>query len=104
MLDELSARLGHAFHDLKLLEKAVTHRSFYFENRAKSSGHFERLEFLGDAVLDLVMSETLMRQYPSVDEGVLSKWRASLVNESSLADLARNLSLGKYLLLGRSEE
>ena len=104
MLDELSARLGHAFHDLKLLEKAVTHRSFYFENRAKSSGHFERLEFLGDAVLDLVMSETLMRQYPSVDEGVLSKWRASLVNESSLSDLARNLSLGKYLLLGRSEE
>lgn len=104
MQDSFTAQLGHAFDDPQLLEKALTHRSYYFENRATSPGHFERLEFLGDAVLDLVLSETLMKAFPQVDEGTLSKWRASLVNEATLADVARELNLGKYLFLGKSED
>jgi ribonuclease-3 len=61
------------------------------------------LEFLGDAVLDLILSETLMTAYPEADEGTLSKWRASLVNESSLSEIARAMNLGTHLRLGRSE-
>jgi ribonuclease-3 len=101
---ELEGLLGHRFDQTDLLRVALTHRSYHFENKHKSKGHFERLEFLGDAVLDLVLSECLMKAFPDVDEGPLSKWRASLVNESSLADLARGLGLHKYLFLGRSED
>jgi ribonuclease-3 len=101
---EFAGRLGHSFHDSQLLQKALTHRSFYFENRATSPGHFERLEFLGDAVLDLVLSETLMKAFPQVDEGTLSKWRAMLVNEPTLAEVARELEIGKFLYLGKSED
>lgn len=102
--EPLIARLGHEFHNRELLQKALTHRSYYFENRATSPGHFERLEFLGDAVLDLILSETLMKAYSQVDEGTLSKWRASLVNEEALAGVAAGIDLQKYLFLGRSEE
>ena len=104
MFEALNERLGHVFTDPSLLQKALTHRSFYFENRATSCGHYERLEFLGDAVLDLVLSETLMKAFPQVEEGTLSKWRASLVNESTLAEIARDLELAPYIFLGRSEE
>src|SRR3954468_15428120 len=104
MHDLFQAQLGHEFQDLKLLEQALTHRSYYFENRAQSPGHFERLEFLGDAVLDLVLSETLMKAYSQVDEGTLSKWRASLVNENTLSEVAAAFGLVKHLFLGRSEE
>lgn len=104
MLKDLEASLGHQFIQTDLLKTALTHRSFYFENRARSPGHFERLEFLGDAVLDLVLSEALMSRFPDVDEGSLSKWRASLVNESTLSEIAREMSLGKFLYLGKSEE
>ncbi|MGE4133076.1 MAG: ribonuclease III [Bdellovibrionales bacterium] len=99
----LEAELGYEFKDGELLKKALTHRSFHFENKDKSPGHFERLEFLGDAVLDLILSESLMSAFPDVDEGTLSKWRASLVNESTLCNLAREMELGHYLFLGRSE-
>lgn len=104
MFDALTERLGHVFRNPALLQKALTHRSFYFENRATSPGHSERLEFLGDAVLDLVLSETLMKVFPQAEEGTLSKWRASLVNESMLAEIARDLDLAKFIFLGRSEE
>lgn len=104
MFEPLNERLGHVFSDPTLLQKALTHRSFYFENRATSLGHYERLEFLGDAVLDLVLSETLMKAFPQVEEGTLSKWRASLVNETTLAEIARDLDLAKYIFLGKSEE
>lgn len=104
MLKDLEAQLGHQFTQTDLLKTALTHRSYHFENRAKSTGHFERLEFLGDAVLDLVLSEALMSRFPDVDEGSLSKWRASLVNESTLGEIAREINLGKYLYLGKSEE
>lgn len=104
MLNELQSRLGHAFQRSELLTTALTHRSFYFENRSNCPGHFERLEFLGDAVLDLVLSEHLMNGFPEVEEGTLSKWRASLVNEAALSEIAKEWNLGKYLYLGRSEE
>lgn len=100
---ELEKRIGHSFTKPDLLRLALTHRSHHFENKATSIGHFERLEFLGDAVLDLVLSEALMIQYPDVDEGTLSKWRASLVNEQSLSEVARTINLGNFVFLGRSE-
>lgn len=103
MLDELQGRLGHAFQRPDLLQVALTHRSYHFENKRTSPGHYERLEFLGDAVLDLVLAELLMARFPEVDEGTLSKWRASLVNETLLGEIARGLDLSKYLYLGRSE-
>ncbi len=108
MFSSFQGRLGHKFKDIQLLQNALTHRSYYFENRSKStghcSGHYERLEFLGDAVLDLVLSEALMKKYPEINEGSLSKWRASLVNETSLSEIAREINLGQELLLGNSEE
>lgn len=103
MLAELEQIIGHQFRHSDLLRIAFTHRSYHFENKDSSPGHFERLEFLGDAVLDLLLSELLMQQYPDVDEGTLSKWRASLVNEQSLSDVAKNLNFGKFMFLGRSE-
>ena len=101
---ELAANLGYQFSNPTTLRVALTHRSFHFENRKASPGHFERSEFLGDAVLDLALSEYLVTEFSKVDEGTLSKWRASLVNEESLARIARSLALGQYLYLGRSEE
>lgn len=103
MLKELEQILGYVFKNTELLRVALTHRSFHFENKDSSPGHFERLEFLGDAVLDLILSEFLMVQYPDVEEGTLSKWRASLVNEQSLSEIAKNLQLSRFLYLGRSE-
>jgi len=104
MQKDLEALLGHRFIKSDLLKVALTHRSHHFENRRSSAGHFERLEFLGDAVLDLVLSEALMSRFPEVDEGSLSKWRASLVNEGTLGEIARELELGTYLYLGKSED
>ena len=102
-LSDLQSHFSYQFKDEHLLEQALTHRSFYFENRGSTRGHNERLEFLGDAVLDLAISAELMRLYPDENEGVLSKWRASLVNEASLAEHAGNLSLGQYLRVGKGE-
>ncbi len=103
LLKEIEARLGYVFTQPQLLQVALTHRSFYFENKSMSSGHFERMEFLGDAVLDLLLSEILINGFADVEEGTLSKWRASLVNETTLSEIARDLDLGKHLFLGKSE-
>ena len=103
MLQDLQARLGFQFTQPQLLKVALTHRSYHFEHKDKSCGHFERMEFLGDAVLDLLMSEMLMSAFPEVEEGVLSKWRASLVNEQSLSHIASELDLIRHFRLGRSE-
>lgn len=100
---ELEGRIGHSFKNPDLLTVALTHRSHHFENKGTSKGHFERLEFLGDAVLDLILSEMLMSHFADVDEGTLSKWRASLVNEQSLSAIARGMNLGKFIFLGKSE-
>ena len=86
----------------ELLERALTHRSYAYENGGLPTN--ERLEFLGDAVLDLIVTDTLFRQYPDLPEGQLAKLRAAVVNMRALADVARELRLGSYVRLGRGEE
>lgn len=99
----LSQRLGRIFRDMALLEQAMTHKSFHNENTHLSKGHNERLEFLGDAVLDLALSDILMREFPQFNEGELSKVRASLVNEAVLAEIALELGFADHMRLGRGE-
>lgn len=101
---ELSAHLGVEFKDLTLLHKALIHSSYANEAKEKNIVHNERLEFLGDAVLELASSTYLYMQFPQMPEGQLTKTRASIVCSSSLAELARTLHLGDYLLLGHGEE
>lgn len=99
----LQETLGYSFREIKLLNKAVTHKS-YVNETGESLKHNERFEFLGDSVLDLIVSDYLVRKYSDYSEGTLSKIRAAVVNETCLADLARQLNLGKFLLLGKGEE
>jgi ribonuclease-3 len=94
--DELTQALGHRFNDPKLLRVALTHRSH-------STQHNERLEFLGDSVLNCVIADELYRRYPSLAEGELSRARALLVRQQSLHERARTLGLGEALLLGEGE-
>jgi ribonuclease-3 len=96
--------LGYRFTDIGLLEDALTHRSFVNENPALPFKDNERLEFLGDAVLELTITDMLMHKFPDFTEGQLSKLRASVVNEQPLAEMARRFRLGEFLLLGRGEE
>lgn len=96
MSDELSQRLNYIFHQPKLLKIALTHRS-------KGGEHNERLEFLGDAVVNFVIAEVLYQQFPKATEGELSRWRATLVNRDTLAELAKEFELGRYLFLGPGE-
>ena len=103
-LRELEERIGYRFRDASLLERALRHSSYTNEKRIPKEECNERLEFLGDAVLELVSSEFLFREYPKVSEGELTKTRASMVCEPSLAFCARDIELGKYLLLGKGEE
>lgn len=100
----LEERIGYRFHNLALLKQALTHSSFTNEQKINKAKNYERLEFLGDAVLELVTSEFLFREHPDVPEGELTKMRASMVCEPSLAFCARDLELGKFMLLGRGEE
>lgn len=102
-LASLEEHLGYAFADKALLEQSLTHTSFAHE-QPEPTAHNERLEFLGDAVLDLVLSEHLVRAFPLATEGDLSKRRSHLVNEGALAERARLLGLGDHLRLGRGEE
>jgi len=88
--------------DVDLLVVAVTHRSFAYENGGLPTN--ERLEFLGDAVLGLVVTETLYGNYPDCSEGQLAKMRAAVVNANALADVARTIGLGDYVRLGRGED
>lgn len=96
--------LTYRFRNRALLDEALTHKSYVNENRGQDVRHNERLEFLGDAVLSLIISEYLATRYPALREGALSKLKAGLVSESSLAAAARRLDLGAYLKLGRGEE
>jgi len=101
---ELAAELGVDM-DAELFRRALTHRSFAYENG--DVPHNERLEFLGDSVLGVVITEALYRNHPELPEGKLAKLRASVVNMRALADVARNIGrdgIGKYLLLGRGED
>lgn len=97
-MKKLEKKLAYRFKNPELLKVALTHRSF------KDSQNNERLEFLGDAVLDLIVGEYLFVEYPNYKEGELSKIRASLVNEKSFAKLASYLDLGSYIRLSSAEE
>jgi len=99
----LAQALGHDFADPALLQRALIHSSFAFEQGAAGQDN-ETLEFLGDAVLDLVVGTLLYQRYPGMREGELTRLRAALVNESGLAKIARQLDLGRYLLFGKGEE
>lgn len=103
-LELLEERIGYRFQDISLLKQAITHSSFTNEQKINKMKDYERLEFLGDAVLELVSSEFLFRQYEGKREGELTKMRASMVCEPSLAFCARDLELGEFLLLGKGEE
>jgi len=103
-LESLQHSLTYLFNDINLLRQAMTHRSFVNEHLGSDLKHNERLEFLGDAVLNLSLSTMLINQYPDLPEGRLSKIRAGQVNEKKLASLSRQLGLGAYLLIGKGEE
>jgi len=100
----LEARIGYGFRDAAKLDSALTHKSYCNENPTWGRPDNERLEFLGDAVLDLAVGHLLMDAQPSRSEGELSKMRAAIVNEQGLAQVAVELSLGEWLFLGRGEE
>ena len=103
-LKELEKKTGYTFRDFSLLKQAMTHSSYINEKHLPKYRCNERLEFLGDAVLELVSSEYLFKESPHTPEGELTRTRASMVCEPSLALCARDLSLGDYLLLGKGEE
>ena len=104
MASELEQRLGYSFRNHKLLEHALTHSSYANENRKDGLTSNERLEFLGDSVLGFVVASYLFKTYPDRPEGELTKLRAALVCEKSLAEAAAKLKLGAALLLGHGEE
>jgi ribonuclease-3 len=99
---ELCADIGVPDLDPELLQRALTHRSYAYENGGLPTN--ERLEFLGDSVLGVVVTEALFRTHPDLSEGRLAKLRAAVVNARALADVARTLGLGEHILLGRGEE
>jgi ribonuclease-3 len=99
----LAERLGLPVRDLDLLQQALIHSSYLHEHRDLAAGHNERLEFLGDSVVSLAISDALFRRHSDDDEGVLSARRASIVSTAGLARLANRLSLGDFLLLGEGE-
>lgn len=101
-LESLQTAIGYAFKDDQLLRQAMVHRSYLNENPDFALGHNERLEYLGDAVLELVVSDNLYRHYPN-PEGDLTNWRASLVNAKSLSAVAKELNLDQWLMLSRGE-
>lgn len=103
-LEALQERIGYQFKDVSLIKSAVMHKSYVNEMQINKGFSYERLEFLGDAVLELISSEYLFHRYEGLQEGELTKMRASMVCEPSLAFCARDLDLGRYLLLGKGEE
>ncbi len=103
-LKELEEKLKFKFSNLELLREATTHKSYINENSHIPWHHNERLEFLGDAVLELVVTDYLFKEFPKASEGILTNFRAALVNSHSLSKLANKLELEKYLLLSRGEK
>jgi ribonuclease III len=102
-LSSLENELDYQFKDIGLLREALQHSSYVNEQSDPALQDNERLEFLGDAVLDLVITHILMNHFPQTREGELSRMRAAIVNESQLAAVAQKLNLGQYLLLGKGE-
>jgi len=103
-LRHLEAKIHFRFKDRTILRRALTHKSYANERRLSPLEQNERYEFLGDAVLELAISHIMMEVFPEFTEGDLSKLRAAVVNETSLAELARKIQLGDFLYLGRGED
>ncbi len=99
ILKSAQKSIGYKFKDEKLLIEALTHKSFSNENRLKYNN--ERLEYLGDSILDFAIAYILYEQFPEANEGLLSRMRASLVNEKELSKIARNIGLNNYMILGK---
>jgi ribonuclease-3 len=95
--------IGVQFNDLSLLRQAFTHRSYLNEHRGETGGHNERLEFLGDAVLELIATHFLYQEFPGKPEGELTAYRAALVNATTCAQIATEIGMNDYLLLSRGE-
>ena len=102
-LEELENAIGYSFKNTDILNTALTHTSYAHERRPRKQ-HNERLEFMGDSVLNMVISEYLYLNYPDLSEGRLTKARAVIVSEASLADAARCIDMGRFILLGKGEE
>lgn len=100
---KFETRIGHHFKDQRFLQTAFTHRSYLNENRDAGREHNERLEFLGDAVLELVVTEFLFAKYPDKPEGDLTAYRAALVNTQSIGEAGTKLGINEFLLLSRGE-
>lgn len=100
----IEEKIGYSFRDAELLTNALTHSSYANENRGRSCESNERLEFLGDSVLGLVVADALYRRFPGLPEGRMTRLRAQLVCEESLHHVAAQLGLGEYIRLGRGEE
>ncbi|MES2208812.1 MAG: ribonuclease III [Chloroflexota bacterium] len=102
-IDDFITRLGLPIHDRSIIAQALTHASWSHEHPGGSTGHNERLEFLGDAVISVVVSQELYRRHPADDEGILSSRRAAIVSTSGLARIASRLGIGDDLRLGEGE-
>jgi ribonuclease-3 len=103
-LTELQRTIGISFTDTSLLEKSLVHRSYLNENQGAATDSNERLEYLGDAVLGMVVAEKLYRDHPEFNEGDMTRLRSALVRRETLARVARSINLGKYLSLGKGED
>ena len=103
-IELLEERIGYQFQDKRLLKQALTHSSFANEQKINKWEDYERVEFLGDAVLELVSSDYLYRTHPQLPEGELTKMRSSMVCEPALAYCARDIELGRFIFLGKGEE
>ena len=101
--ESMAEHIGVSFNDISLLRMACTHRSYLNENRGSGMEHNERLEFLGDAVLELVVTSFLVRKYPKKAEGELTAFRSAIVNAVSLARVAERMNLNEYMLFSKGE-
>jgi|WetSurMetagenome_2_1015567.scaffolds.fasta_scaffold261620_2 ribonuclease III len=102
--EALEQKIDISFTNKELLDTAFVHKSYVNEHRDRKSDHNERLEFLGDAVLELVVTDFLYRTYPDKGEGIMTNWRSALVKGKHLAEISQKLDLGLYLYLSRGEE
>lgn len=103
-MTKLEEKIGYQFQDRMLLKQALTHSSYANEQKINKSGDYERLEFLGDAVLELVSSDYIYKHNPDMTEGKMTKFRSSIVCEPALAFCAKEIGLEQYILLGKGEE
>lgn len=103
-IDKLQEKIGFKFNNLELLKQALVHRSYMNEHPGFGVGHNERLEFLGDAVLEIVVTKFLFLNFPNTAEGNLTNWRASLVNSKMLYEVAQDIKLDGHLYLSKGEE